>query len=175
MSYNFKIERTTAPKAKPADESKLGFGKIFTDHMFVMNYDEGQGWHDGRVVPYGPLALDPSSMVFHYAQELFEGLKAYRVADGSIQLFRPQKNIERMNNTCDRLCVFIRFGVRIVHRKIYSDDVIPLVKQQLRSVRTIETARDTDDYFFFIHENSSRNPRSCGSEPQAQHNLFRSP
>ncbi|MBR3836500.1 MAG: aminotransferase class IV, partial [Clostridia bacterium] len=105
MSYDFKIERTTAPKAKPADESKLGFGKIFTDHMFVMNYDEGQGWHDGRIVPYGPLSLDPSSMVFHYAQELFEGLKAYRVADGSIQLFRPQKNIERMNNTCDRLCV----------------------------------------------------------------------
>ena len=103
MNYNFKIEKTTAPKAKPADESKLGFGKIFTDHMFVMNYDEGQGWHDGRIVPYGPLSLDPSSMVFHYAQELFEGLKAYRVADGSIQLFRPQKNIERMNNTCDRL------------------------------------------------------------------------
>ena len=105
MSYEFKIERTTAPKAKPQDESKLGFGKIFTDHMFIMNYDEGQGWHDGRIVPYGPLQLDPSSMVFHYAQELFEGLKAYRTADGSIQLFRPQKNIERMNNTCDRLCV----------------------------------------------------------------------
>ena len=105
MSYEFKIERTTAPKAKPADESKLGFGKIFTDHMFLMNYDDGQGWHDGRVVPYGPISLDPSAMVFHYAQELFEGLKAYRTADGSIQLFRPQKNIERMNNTCDRLCV----------------------------------------------------------------------
>ena len=105
MSYEFKIERTTAPKAKPADESKLGFGKIFTDHMFLMNYDDGQGWHDGRVVPYGPISLDPSAMGFHYAQELFEGLKAYRTADGSIQLFRPQKNIERMNNTCDRLCV----------------------------------------------------------------------
>ena len=105
MSYEFKIERTTAPQAKPADESKLGFGKIFTDHMFLMNYDDGQGWHDGRVVPYGPISLDPSAMVFHYAQELFEGLKAYRTADGSIQLFRPQKNIERMNNTCDRLCV----------------------------------------------------------------------
>ncbi|MGN0526758.1 MAG: branched-chain amino acid aminotransferase [Acutalibacteraceae bacterium] len=105
MSYNFKIEKTASPKAKPQDESKLGFGKIFTDHMFIMNYDEGQGWHDGRVVPYGPISLDPSAMVFHYAQELFEGLKAYRTADGNIQLFRPQKNIERMNNTCDRLCV----------------------------------------------------------------------
>ncbi len=104
MDYNFKIEKTATPKAKPTDESKLGFGKIFTDHMFIMNYDEGQGWHDGRIVPYGPIPLDPSAMVFHYAQELFEGLKAYRTADG-IQLFRPQKNIERMNNTCDRLCV----------------------------------------------------------------------
>ena len=65
MSYDFKIERTTAPKAKPESEAKLGFGKIFTDHMFLMNYDDGQGWHDGRVVPYGPIALDPSAMVFH--------------------------------------------------------------------------------------------------------------
>ena len=99
------ITRTTQPKAKPADESKLGFGKIFTDHMFLMNYSVEQGWHDPRVVPYGPIALDPSAMVFHYAQELFEGMKAYRRPDGSIQLFRPDKNIERMNNTCDRLCV----------------------------------------------------------------------
>ncbi len=104
MDYNFKIEKTAAPKAKPQDESKLGFGKIFTDHMFLMNYDTENGWHNGRIVPYGPIALDPSAMVFHYAQELFEGLKAYRTKEG-IQLFRPQKNIERMNNTCDRLCV----------------------------------------------------------------------
>ena len=95
---------TATPKEKPAADT-LGFGKYFTDHMFLMNYNEEKGWHDGRIVPYGPLPLEPSAMVFHYAQELFEGLKAYRVADGSIQLFRPQKNIERMNNTCDRLCV----------------------------------------------------------------------
>ena len=88
---NIKIERTTSPKQKP-DENNLGFGKIFTDHMFVMNYTEGQGWHDGRVVPYGPISLDPSAMVFHYAQELFEGLKAYRTADGDIQLFRILDN-----------------------------------------------------------------------------------
>ncbi len=102
---NISITRTTQPKAKPADESKLGFGRIFTDHMFLMNYSVEQGWHNARVVPYGPIALDPSAMVFHYAQELFEGMKAYRRPDGSIQLFRPDKNIERMNNTCDRLCV----------------------------------------------------------------------
>lgn len=101
---DIKIELTKNPKQKP-DYNALGFGKYFTDHMFLMNYTEGQGWHDARVVPYAPLELDPAAMVFHYAQELFEGLKAYRTADGSVQLFRPQCNIERMNNTCDRLCV----------------------------------------------------------------------
>jgi branched-chain amino acid aminotransferase len=101
---NIRIERTPAPKTKP-DYSKLGFGRYFTDHMFLMDYSTEKGWHDARIVPYGPLQLDPSAMVFHYAQELFEGLKAYMRADGGIQLFRPDKNIERMENTCDRLCV----------------------------------------------------------------------
>jgi len=99
-----KIEKTTAPKAKP-DWKNLGFGHIFTDHMFIMDYDEGQGWHDARVVPYQPVVLDPSALVFHYAQECFEGLKAYRCADGSVQLFRPDKNAERMQSTHDRLCI----------------------------------------------------------------------
>ena len=106
MALNIKIEKTTAPKAKP-DWSKLGFGKIFTDHMFIMDYTEGQGWHDARIVPYQKIALEPSAMVFHYAQEMFEGLKAYKTADGQVQLFRPQKNIERMNNTNKRMCIFI--------------------------------------------------------------------
>ena len=68
------IERTTAPKAKPTDETKLGFGKIFTDHMFIMNYDEGEGWHNPRIVPYAPIALDPAAMCLHYGQADFEGL-----------------------------------------------------------------------------------------------------
>ena len=101
---NIRIEKTASPKTKP-DYSKLGFGRYFTDHMFLMNYSTEKGWHDARIVPYGPIELDPSAMVFHYAQELFEGLKAYMRADGGIQLFRPDKNIERMENTCDRLCV----------------------------------------------------------------------
>ncbi len=101
---NITIERTTNPKVKPASD-KLGFGKHFSDHMFLMNYSTEKGWHDARIVPYGKIELEPSAMVFHYAQELFEGMKAYRRADGKIQLFRPDKNIERMNNTCDRLCV----------------------------------------------------------------------
>ncbi len=99
-----RIEKTTAPKAKP-DWKNLGFGHIFTDHMFIMDYDEGQGWHDARIVPYQPLVLDPSALVFHYAQECFEGLKAYRCADGSVQLFRPDKNAERMQSTHERLCI----------------------------------------------------------------------
>ena len=99
-----KIQKTTTPKQKP-DWKNLGFGHIFTDHMFIMDYDEGQGWHDARIVPYQPLVLDPSALVFHYAQECFEGLKAYRCADGSVQLFRPDKNAERMQSTHDRLCI----------------------------------------------------------------------
>ena len=92
-----KITKTTSPKAKPADETKLGFGKIFTDHMFLMNYDEGQGWHDARIVPYGPIPMEPSSMCLHYGQADFEGLKAYRTESGKIQLFRPEQNMARMN------------------------------------------------------------------------------
>lgn len=114
---NIKIEKTAQPKVKP-DYNKLGFGNYFTDHMFIMNYSIEEGWHDARIVPYAPIALDPSAMVFHYAQELFEGLKAYRTAEGKIQLFRPQKNIERMNNTCDRLCV----------PQIPADDVLQAIK-----------------------------------------------
>lgn len=101
---DIKITKTAAPKAKP-DESNLGFGKIFTDHMFVMDYTEGQGWHDARVVPYGSFSMDPATVVFHYAQEVFEGLKAYRSADNTIQLFRPDCNAQRMQDSCDRLCI----------------------------------------------------------------------
>ena len=104
-------------KVKPED-SKLGFGNYFTDYMFLMNYDTEQGWHDARIVPYGPLSLDPSCMVFHYAQEMFEGLKAYRTADGDIQLFRPMKNIERMNNTNRRMCI----------PEVNPDDVLEAIK-----------------------------------------------
>ena len=102
---NIRIERTTTPKAKPQDETKLGFGKIFTDHMFIMDYVEGQGWIDPRVVPYQPITLEPSAMVFHYGQEMFEGLKAYPTEDGKVLMFRPQKNIERANNTNRRICI----------------------------------------------------------------------
>ena len=96
---DIKIVKTEHPKQKPQDESKLGFGKIFTDHMFVMDYTAGEGWHDARIVPYGPFQMDPACVVFHYAQEIFEGLKAYRTADGNIQLFRPDCNAQRCNDS----------------------------------------------------------------------------
>ncbi len=102
---NIKIERTTAPKAKPAKGEKLGFGHIFTDHMFVMNYTEGKGWHDARIVPYENISLAPSAMVFHYGQEMFEGLKAYMGEDGKAYLFRPDMNAKRANQSNDRLCI----------------------------------------------------------------------
>lgn len=98
------VNKTNTPKEKP-DQSSLGFGKHFTDHMLMMNYTEGKGWHDARIVPYGDISLSPASMVFHYAQEMFEGLKAYKTEDGRILLFRPEKNIERMNNTNKRACI----------------------------------------------------------------------
>ncbi|MBQ7004685.1 MAG: branched-chain amino acid aminotransferase [Oscillospiraceae bacterium] len=100
-----RIERTATPKAKPADETKLGFGHIFTDHMFIMNYDTGLGWHDARIVPFGDITLSPAAMCLHYGQEIFEGLKAYRTADGSVQLFRPEENFKRMNVSCDRMVI----------------------------------------------------------------------
>ena len=105
MEFTFPVTYTSNPKAKPADESKLGFGRSFSDHMFLMNYTAGEGWHDGRIVPYAPLELDPSCMVLHYAQEVFEGMKAYRWEDGSIHLFRPYENAKRMQNSNERLCM----------------------------------------------------------------------
>ena len=101
---DIKIQKTTTPKAKP-DENRLGFGNYYTDHMFVMDYTEGQGWHSARIEPYHALSLDPAAMVFHYAQESFEGLKAYRTKEGKVQLFRPEKNGERLQSTHERLCI----------------------------------------------------------------------
>ena len=102
--YEYPVTRSSTLKPKP-DPKTLVFGKTFTDHMFLMDYDAGQGWHDGHIVPYAPIALDPSAMVFHYAQEVFEGMKAYRTPDGGVQLFRPMENVKRINSSCERLCI----------------------------------------------------------------------
>ena len=96
-----RFEKNTSPKAKP--QGALGFGKLFTDHMFMMEYDRGMGWHDARIIPYGPLTLEPSCTVFHYGAEIFEGLKAYRTPEGKVQMFRPWDNISRLNDSAERL------------------------------------------------------------------------
>ena len=101
---NISITRNNSPKVKP-ESSILGFGQYFTDHMFLMDYSAKEGWHDARIVPFGPIPLHPASTVLHYGSEIFEGMKAYRRADGKVQLFRPMENIRRMNNSAERLCL----------------------------------------------------------------------
>lgn len=119
---DIRITRTSTPKQKPVNEKELGFGKVFSDHMFVMDYDKEKGWHDARIEPYHPFSLDPASAVFHYAQEIFEGMKAYRRKDGHIQLFRPDCNARRFQDSADRLCI----------PKIASDDFIQAVSTLVR-------------------------------------------
>jgi len=99
------VTRTDHPKMKPAADAQLGFGQIFTDHMFSMDYQEGQGWINPRIEPYAPISLEPSAMVFHYGQAIFEGLKAYRAPDGHVQLFRPRLNFERVNISNERMVI----------------------------------------------------------------------
>ncbi len=106
MTYKFAVIKTTNPKPKP-DESTLEFGTTFTDHMFIMDYNSKEGWHNGQVVPYGKLLLDPATSVFHYGQEMFEGLKAYRDHQDTekVYLFRPEMNARRTNATNQRMCM----------------------------------------------------------------------
>ena len=99
-----KITKAASLKEKPED-SVLGFGKYFTDYMFLMDYTPEKGWHDARIVPFGPLEIHPACTALHYGSEIFEGLKAYRRPDGGIQLFRPIENIRRMNRSAERLCL----------------------------------------------------------------------
>jgi branched-chain amino acid aminotransferase len=100
----FTITRSTAPKQRPADDD-LTFGTVFTDHMFVMDYHPDEGWQHPRIVPYAPLSIDPAAAVLHYAQAVFDGLKAFRGRDGTIRLFRAPQHIERLNRSCERLCI----------------------------------------------------------------------
>ena len=118
---NISVTLTKNPKTRP-DEGNLGFGKYYTDHMFIMDYDAGMGWHDARIVPYQPIALDPAAMCIHYAQEAFEGMKAYRHADGSITLFRPTENCRRLNSSDERLCI----------PHIDEDDMLQAIRELVR-------------------------------------------
>ncbi len=106
------MEISTTLTTEPVADERLaeilaspGFGSFFTDHMYAVRWNPGDGWHDAEITPYGPLTLDPATAVFHYAQEIFEGLKAYRHDDGSIWAFRPDANAERMQRSSRRLAL----------------------------------------------------------------------
>ncbi len=101
---NLKTTKTESPKQLP-DDSKLGFGQLFSDHMFNMDYSPEQGWHNARIEPYAPIVMDPATMVLHYGQAIFEGLKAYRTSNRKIQLFRPERNMSRLNHSARLVCI----------------------------------------------------------------------
>lgn len=140
-----RIELTQNPKKKP-EGTDLPFGVYTSDHMFLMNYDEGQGWHDARIVPYAPFQMDPACMVLHYAQEIFEGMKAYYGVDGKIRLFRPEENFKRMNTSCERLCipeVDVDFCVQAVKELVKVDrDWIPTAPNTSLYIRPFIFATD---------------------------------
>ena len=104
MKYNFPVTKTTSPKEKPNPDT-LKFGKTFTDHMFIMEWDKENGWNNGRIIPYGPISLSPAASVLHYSQQMFEGMKAYKHSDGRVVLFRPDMNAKRTNRTNERMCI----------------------------------------------------------------------
>ena len=148
-------------KPKPADESKLGFGKIFTDHFFTMKYHADRGWYDAMIEPYRPISMDPTAMCLHYGQEIFEGLKAYRGKDDQIYLFRPYKNIDRMNKSAERLCMpkvdpelFMDALKKLV---LLEKDWIPRTRGASLYIRPTMIAteaalgvHDANEYLFFI-------------------------
>ena len=104
-TMDIRFEKATTLKEKPDWKGQLGFGKYMTDYMYECDWDKDEGWHDARIVPIHPIELSPECMVLHYAQETFEGLKAYRTAEGKIQLFRPDMNAKRMIKSNERICM----------------------------------------------------------------------
>lgn len=173
---DIKIELTKNPKPKPADETKLGFGHIFTDHMFVMEYDTGMGWHDARIVPYGPIELAPSAMVLHYGQEIFEGMKAYRTPAGDIQFFRPEENFKRMNVSAERLVIpqiNEKDALEALHKLVEIDkDWVPHIDGASLYIRPFIFAADPflgvrpgDKYYFMIIMSPSGAYYSTGINP----------
>ncbi|RSL35293.1 branched-chain amino acid aminotransferase [Salibacterium salarium] len=137
MEYELTIQQTPTRKEKP-DYNDLSFGKHFTDHMFVMDYNEENGWFDARIIPYEPLLMDPSSLVFHYGQAVFEGMKAYNSND-EVLLFRPEKNFNRLNISNERMnipAVDPDFLVESLKKLIHIDrDWIPTSEGQSLYIR----------------------------------------
>lgn len=158
---NLKISPASDAQKKPKPSEPLNFGRHFSDHLFVMKYTSGQGWHDPTIEPYSHLELDPAALVLHYGQAIFEGLKAYRAADGSINLFRPRSNFERFNHSAHRLCmpkVDIDFITQILKQLILLDqDWVPRQRGSSLYIRPTMIAseaylgvRPANEYLFFI-------------------------
>jgi len=161
MEIELRIKEKSELKPRPKDEATLGFGDIFTDHMFTMTYKEGEGWKDPMIKPYGPIQLDPAAMAIHYGQEIFEGLKAYKAKDGRILLFRPKDNFIRMNNSARRLCmpeVDVDFVLEALKKLILIDkDWIPSTQGTSLYIRPTMLAtephlgvRPAKEYLFYI-------------------------
>ncbi|MDD5474906.1 MAG: branched-chain amino acid aminotransferase [Syntrophales bacterium] len=161
MEIKISTVPTERMKTKPLDESDLGFGKKFTDHMFIMKYKSATGWHDPSIVPYGPFSLDPATMCLHYGQEIFEGMKAYLGKDGSIYLFRPRENIRRMNASAERLCMPLLdpdFFMLTLHTLINLEkDWIPrgsgtslYIRPTMIATEVALGVHPADSYLFFI-------------------------
>ena len=104
MSKRFPVVRAQGSRLPEVDFENLGFGTVFSDHMFSMEFRDGQ-WTDARIVPYGPVSVDPANATLHYGQAVFEGLKAFMGEDGAVRLFRPDMNVARLRDSCERLCI----------------------------------------------------------------------
>ena len=161
MAMSIKTIKTTSPKQKPSADMALGFGNYFTDHMFVMKYDRENGWHDGQIVPYAPIPLDPAAMCLHYGQEVFEGLKAYLSPKGEVLLFRPEKNFERLNLSNERMCIpqlDADYAIEALKQLVTLDkDWIPTAKDSSLYIRPFIFAidphvgvRPANEYLFII-------------------------
>ncbi|MGA7827217.1 MAG: branched-chain amino acid aminotransferase [Geobacteraceae bacterium] len=148
-------------KPKFTDESALSFGKLFTDRMFLVEWKASEGWVDARIQSYGPFVLDPSALVFHYAQEIFEGLKAYKWADGSIALFRPEINAHRFNLSAERLCMpevpedlFLEAITQLVCLEKEwvpgSDGTSLYIRPAIIAVEPVLGVKPADHYYFFV-------------------------
>lgn len=159
-NFGIRVVKSKNLKSKP-DDASLTFGHIFTDHMFVMDYETGKGWYDPRIVPYGALEFEPSIMVFHYGQAVFEGLKAYKAQDGRILLFRPRRNMERLNVSNDRMCipfVDVDFAVKAIKTLVHFErDWVPSKEGTSLYIRPFIISTDpylgvkpSDTYKFFI-------------------------
>lgn len=147
-------------KARP-DEKSLGFGRIFTDHMLVARYEEGKGWFDARILPYGPLQFDPAAAVLHYGQELFEGMKAYRGKDGVVRLFRPEANCRRMAEGAERLCIppvppedMLRMITELVELEQdwvpHAEGTALYIRPTLVATEPFLGVRPSKSYYFFV-------------------------